>query len=192
MLRRAVRVARSLVASPPASPQVPAELLVQCRMVPSRVAMLEHLPHGGLIAELGTLHGTFAAQILRTCRPRELHIVDVSFRLLAPEVAGHARVRLHNGTTAEMMRRLPIGLDWVYVDADHSEAAVYADATAAAERLRPGGLLVFNDFAHIDPRLGRYGVHRAVTRFAVERGWPFVLWAYEGDGLYDVALRKPG
>src|SRR5262249_9794096 len=55
----------------------------------------------------------------------------------------------------------------------------------------PGGYLVFNDFAHIDPYLGAYGVHRAVVAFAIAHNWPFRWWAYEGNGLYDVALERP-
>ena len=61
----------------------------------------------------------------------------------------------------------------------------------AASKVKPGGYLVFNDFAHADPYLGAYGVHRAVIEFAVTRGWTFAWWAYEPHGLYDVALRRP-
>jgi hypothetical protein len=68
---------------------------------------------------------------------------------------------------------------------------VKRDEVAAAPKVKSGGFLVFNDFAHIDRRLGRSGVHRAAVEFATERGWPFAWWAYEGDGLYDVALRRP-
>ena len=57
--------------------------------------------------------------------------------------------------------------------------------------MKPGGYLVFNDFAHADPYLGAYGVQRAVVEFAVIRGWKFVWWAYEPNALYDVALQRP-
>jgi hypothetical protein len=36
-----------------------------------------------------------------------------------------------------------------------------------------------DQFAHIDPFLGTYGVHRAVVNFAVTRGWRFAWFAYE-------------
>ena len=65
------------------------------------------------------------------------------------------------------------------------------DARIAAAKVKPAGYLVFNDFAHADPYLGAYGVHRAVVEFAVTRGWKFAWWAYEPNGLYDVALRRP-
>jgi hypothetical protein len=68
---------------------------------------------------------------------------------------------------------------------------VTRDANAAASKVKPGGFLVFNDFAHIDPFLGAYGVHRAVVHFAVTRRWSFAWFAYEPTALYDVALRRP-
>jgi hypothetical protein len=66
-----------------------------------------------------------------------------------------------------------------------------ADARASAPKVKPGGYLVFNDFAHIDPSLGRYGVHRAVVDFALEGRWPLRLFAFSEYALYDVALQKP-
>jgi hypothetical protein len=68
---------------------------------------------------------------------------------------------------------------------------VTRDAHIAALKVKPGGYLVFNDFAHMDPFLGAYGVHRAVVDFAVSRAWAFAWFAYEPNALYDVALRRP-
>lgn len=65
------------------------------------------------------------------------------------------------------------------------------DAEAAAPKLRPGGFLVFNDFAHIDPDLGVYGVHTAVMEFVASRRWPVAWLAYGANGLYDIALQRP-
>ena len=46
-------------------------------------------------------------------------------------------------------------------DGDHSYEGASRDAAAASSKVKPGGYLVFNDFAHADPYLGAYGVHRA-------------------------------
>ena len=58
-------------------------------------------------------------------------------------------------------------------------------------RQRREKCLVFNDFAHMDPFLGAYGVHRAVVDFALRHSWPLVGWAYHPEGLYDIALQCP-
>jgi len=81
--------------------------------------------------------------------------------------------------------------DWIYIDADHSYKGTIADARASAPKVKPLGYLVFNDFAHIDPEAGRYGVHRAVVDFAIEGNWPMAFFAYNNIALYDVALQKP-
>jgi len=82
-------------------------------------------------------------------------------------------------------------LDLIFIDGDHSYEGASGDARVAASKVKPGGYLVFNDFAHADPYLGAYGVHRAVVEFAVKQGWRFAWWAYEPNGLYDVALQRP-
>ena len=55
----------------------------------------------------------------------------------------------------------------------------------------PGEIVMFNDFAHLGPQLGQYGVHRAVSEFVVGRNWPVVMFAFEPNGLYDIAIQKP-
>jgi cephalosporin hydroxylase len=173
-------------------PALPEALVSDCRLFASRYQMLGELPRAGRTVEVGTETGGFAKCILATCQPAELHLIDIDFSLLDPAVAGDRRVTLHRGRSHECLARFEDdSLDWVYIDADHTHAAVLRDIHAAAPKVKPGGFLVFNDFAHMDPYLGRYGVHNAVVEFAVERLWPIVFWAYAASGLYDVALRRP-
>lgn len=58
-------------------------------------------------------------------------------------------------------------LDFVYLDADHSEAGVLADLGAWALKVRPGGVLAGHDYGHPDFP----GVQRAVDRFVSRFGW---------------------
>jgi predicted O-methyltransferase YrrM len=161
-------------------------------MSASRAELIGLLPRGGRIAEVGTDRGHFARLILDTCDPAELHLIDLDLSLLDRAVAKDHRVALHGGMSHLVLEGFPEAyFDWIYIDGDHSYAGVTRDADAAASRVKPGGFLVFNDFAHIDPFLGAYGVHRAVVQFAVTRGWSFAWFAYEPSALYDVALRRP-
>lgn len=193
-LRAAYRLARSAraIAAHVAPPRLPADLVDGCMVVADRVRLLERMPQGGVLAELGTLEGRYAAAILRICHPKRLEIVDIDLSRLDPKVAGDPRVRCTQGLTADVIAGFPEEhFDMIYVDADHSYAGVKADARACAAKLKPGGYLVFNDYAHIDPWLGRYGVCRAVNEFAVEQRWPMRFLALDANGLYDVALQKP-
>ena len=135
----------------------------------------------------------------------ELPADRVSTRLPAPltgiassapvDRAAHSIGRSYRDIVRGIRGRLDAVVDCVLRPTDESQIAAVldwcSDARVAATKIKPGGYLVFNDFAHADPYLGAYGVHRAVVEFAATRGWKFVWWAYEPNGLYDVALRRP-
>ena len=189
--RTMLRALRSLAAAEPSRP-LPAELIRDCRFCASRVALLDELPQDGVVAELGTYKGDFARQIVARAKPRELHLVDIDYSQFDPSGLAEPQVRCHRGLAHEVIASFPDdSFDWIYIDADHSHASALSDARASAAKIKPGGFMVFNDFAHADPRGGRYGVHRAVVDFAIESGWPFRFFAYEVLALYDVALGKP-
>ncbi len=61
--------------------------------------------------------------------------------------------------------------DFVYIDADHSEASVTADLEAWAPLVRPGGILAGHDYV----AARHCGVVQAVNRFASKMGWDFSL-----------------
>lgn len=171
---------------------IPPELLSDCRVCASRNHLVAVLPRGGRVAEVGTANGSFARHILAACDPVELHVIDIDFSQLAGAVAANPKVITHNGLSHQVLERFPDShFDWIYIDGDHSYAGVLRDAEAAARKVKPGGYLVFNDFAHADPFLGTYGVHRAVVSFAISRAWPFSWIAYDPNALYDVALKRP-
>lgn len=192
-LRRAYRVARAAAAEAPISKPLPAYLVENCRMCASRYELLSLLPKAGVVAELGTWRGAFAGDILKRATPQRLHLVDIDFSQVPAALLADPRVEKHQGLTHAVLAGFADAtFDWIYVDADHSYEGALRDARACAPKLKPGGYLVFNDFAHIDPGLGRYGVHRAVVDFMLEAQWPLAYFGFQTSALYDVALRKPG
>jgi len=176
----------------PGSIEIPDSLLDGCKCVSNRVVLISELTANGRVAELGTFKGEFAKQILLRSSPVELHLVDIDFSRLHPEISSDRRVVRHLGFTKDVVTKFEDGyFDWIYVDADHSYEGTIRDAKLGAPKIRRGGFLVFNDFAHLDTAYGRYGVHRAVSEFAVNMKWPLAFLAFQPNGLYDVALRKP-
>lgn len=174
-----------------ASLPLPQELVADCRVCASRWHLLAFLPHGGRIAEVGTHRGDFARQILDVCHPQELRLADLDTSFLNPAIEKDPLVRVYRGFSHEVLTTFPDDyFDWVYIDADHSYDATLRDARAAASKVKRGGYLVFNDFAHIGPNLGAFGVHRAVIDFAINDGWRFRWFAFEPNALYDVALQR--
>lgn len=190
-VRGLYRLSRSLGAVPQFN-AMPTELLEECRFCASRVEMLKRLPSGGIVAELGTYLGDFARVIRDLNKPRSLHLIDIDDSHFNTDGLEDASVIRHLGFTHEVIAAFPDAFfDWIYIDADHSYAGCLRDAKAAAPKVKPGGYLAFNDFAHIDPWLGRYGVGRAVVDFAIEKRWPMAFFCYEPSGLYDVSFRRP-
>ena len=191
-IRRVLRLGRHLITRGQSSPAIPSHLLDDCRVCASRNELVRRIPRNARVAEVGTYRGEFAQFILANCAPAELHLIDLDLSGVPTAIVDDPRVTAHNGLSHDMLARFSDAyFDWIYIDADHSYAGVVRDADTAASKVKPGGFLVFNDFAHADPFLGAYGVHRAVVEFAVARNWRFVWLAYEPSALYDVALERP-
>lgn len=191
MLGRLARLA--FQPAPASAPDLPQAQLDTCRLVANRQELVRRLPRGGKVAELGTYRGDFARSILDLADPAELHLVDVTFELCRPDVLQDSRVRRHETTTTSFLGASRAAeFDWIYIDADHGYEAVAADIAGARHRVKPGGYLVFNDFARIvRPGFGVFGVHQAVMEFAAESGWPVALFCLNGEALYDIALQRP-
>jgi predicted O-methyltransferase YrrM len=70
---------------------------------------------------------------------------------------------------AEILRESGLGpIDLLYIDASHTEEAVYADLKAWWPLVRVGGIVFGDDFIDAYP-----GVERAVRRFAADQGLEF-------------------
>ena len=193
-IKSALRLGRlAMQPVPPPAPQIPQAQLNGCQLLCNRYEMLRRLPQAGIIAEIGTYRGSFARIMLDTMAPTRLHLADITFSLCRADVLADPRVERHEGTSLAFLNsRADASFDMIYVDADHGYDAVRADAAAAAPKVKPGGFLVFNDFARIiRPGFGVLGVHQAVCEFAVASGWPVAFFCLEGEALYDIALRRP-
>jgi hypothetical protein len=191
-LRTAYRIVRSCVHQPRLSQDIPPHLVRDCRVFASRNELLLAVPGDARGLEVGTYRGDLARFILSRMNPRELHVLDIDYTHFDKDLLKDQRLHSHQGWSIDLIPRFDdSSFDWIYIDADHSYNATLRDARLASSKVKPGGLLIFNDFAHIDPFMGRYGVHRAVVDFMCETEWPMHSFAFQPAGLYDVALRRP-
>jgi predicted O-methyltransferase YrrM len=175
------------------APQLGAEHLRHCVVVPERTALLEQLPKGGVVAEVGTLHGEFAREILRVVEPDELHLIDHEIHPDVRELATQsARLRVHHADSVEALTAFPDEyFDWIYIDAQHGYDGVKRDIDVARRKIRRDGLLVFNDYiiwsyAEMQP----YGVVPAVNELCVQVGWEIAYLALPAHMYGDVAVRR--
>jgi Methyltransferase domain len=193
---------------------LPNRLLQRARIVSSREDILEALPKGLAICEVGTAYGDFAQKILDVCRPSKLIVIDTFVFHTASEPWGE--VRLSGNSHIEYYKRrfepyirtdvmhvmcgyssemLPViadkSVDVFYVDAAHNFEAVWADLSVIKYKIKDDGWIILNDYVLYDILQGvHYGVIQATNRFMVEENWEMCFLALHDYMFCDVAIRK--
>lgn len=135
-----------------------------------RGKLLESLPKGGVIAEIGVWEGAFSRRILDICQPTVLHLVDPwlyqpefsntgfgrkknetlmeeKYQAVVAALGSHPAVRIHRATSEAALSAMPDGsLDWVYVDGNHNEPFIGNDLALCLRKVKPGGIIAGDDF----------------------------------------------
>ncbi len=129
-----------------------------------------------VVAEIGTASGYTAAHILKYC-PQVKHLYAIDLKRPDPELdflAGLPGAELRLGHSHEVAKDFPDGLlDLIFIDADHSEAAVRRDLAAWVPKVKPGGVIAGHDYgSHNHP-----GVEIAVSEFFRDHPHPVRLEA---------------
>ncbi|GMG81303.1 hypothetical protein LNKW23_05160 [Paralimibaculum aggregatum] len=191
-----------------AQPQVElgARHLASTVVLPDREAMLERLPKGGRVAEIGVAAGDFTAEILARTAPERLDLVDVwgsarysgdLMESVARRFAGEidaGRVRMHRGLSTEIGPGFADGcFDWVYIDTDHSYATTRDELALYAAKVKPGGILAGHDYTSGSwVSLLPYGVIAAVHEFCVAEDWELLYLTAEQRVPPSFAIRRIG
>jgi len=158
-----------------------------------RHQLLDHLPQGR-IAEVGVQRGFFSRQLFQYARPTELHLIDPWEDLQEPgydkdfacvDNATHEQffqmvhawgqpldnVYLHRTTLDRLLEPLK-GLDWLYLDANHTAEAVRRDLHLAQLVVKSNGLLLCHDYTdHMGAQRMGFGVKAGVRAFCAETDW---------------------
>lgn len=198
-LRTALTRYRKAGGQPPAllharaAPKMRDDAFGAARVFPTREALMTALvAEGGIGAEVGVQHGHFSRFLLDTVRPGRLHLFDMSDHLLRADIRNDPRTTLHLGDSSTQLARCPDrGFDWIYIDGDHSYPGVVKDARQALHKVKPGGLLIFNDYTLWSPgEAMSYGVIPCVNAL-VNDGLDVAGVALSPTGYFDVALKAP-
>lgn len=181
----------------------------------SRIDLLRLLPPGGVVGEIGTAEGDYAAEILAKARPSKLHLIDPWEHQAREDYARDATnvddaqfaIR-HDGVLARFAEPIATGqvvihrayspaaaalfpdeyFDYVYIDGMHTEQATSADLRGFDRKVKKGGLILGHDYAtHPGARAMGFGVVEAVNRFIGETGYEFCCLTYEGSPSYVIA-----
>lgn len=196
------------------APELPADLLVNCRVSPSRYEVLHHLPKGGIIAEVGVGWGGFSEELLKVLQPEKFYALDLfnskpeNSMFLAAIPAGTSqlgfyrekfkneistgKMEVHSGYSWETLAAFPDHFfDFIYVDADHTYEAVKKDLEQAHRKIKPGGLIQLNDYTVYDAvNMQPYGVQKAANEFMLQEGYEMIFYALNNLGFDDIIIRK--
>lgn len=184
----------------PPAPDLEDKHLKQCRVVPNRVALLDHMPKAAICAEVGIMQCEFSRSIMHKLQPAKCHLIDIDPKwiggakeLFADEVK-KGRVQLHTGDSATILSSMPKEyFDWVYIDGDHSYEGVKRDLEATRQCIKPGALIALNDYTFWSVSgFCKYGVMEAVNEFCLTYDFEFMYFALQGRGYHDVVLRQIG
>jgi hypothetical protein len=171
--------------------------LKDARILPRREDVFQFLSKGGRVAEVGTQEGVFARKIYDSLAPSELHLFDLDFTPFhergefEPDTAG---LVLHVGDSSTELSSFPNEyFDVIYIDADHSYEGCKRDSGVAVSKLKPDGLLWFNDFCIWSPlEMIDYGVPHVVSELCQTGDWKVSFVALHPLFYNDVALSRRG
>jgi len=176
--------------------ELPSHKLEGCEVLVNRLALLDRVKKGGVIAEVGVDRGDFSLELLNRCEPVKLHLFDIDIdRLVNPtileELAGESkRVETHVGDSGLNISRMPDNyFDVIYIDGDHRYEGVIRDIEASAPKLKTDGVFIFNDYAVWSPAsMFHCGVARAVNEFCLKNPYKFRYLALQPMMYNDVML----
>lgn len=178
------------------APELPASKLEGCEVLPNRMMLLDRVAKGGVMAEIGVDRGDFSLEILTRCKPDRLHLFDIDIsRLVNPAIKaelarGDGRVTTHVGDSSANMSQMPDAcFDMVYIDGDHEYGGVVRDIEATLPKMKPGGVMIFNDYT-VWSATSMYhcGVARAVHEFCLGHPWKFRYISLQSMMYNDVML----
>jgi Methyltransferase domain len=172
--------------------------LSNCRVLPSREAILPLLPKGGVCAEFGTQSGHFAQLLLAVLQPPQLHLYSHDFRsferALFQSAIDRGVVQLHPGSAEELLAGAPDGkFDVVHVHPDDSFAQTARSLALAARVVKDDGYILCANYTTYSPLEGiKCGVGRAVHEFCHQGRFEIVYLALHPLGCNDVVIRRRG
>ena len=174
------------------------------RMLKDRVRLLEELPKGGVVAELGVNKGEFSALILEICKPEKLHLVDMwgnkryheglhlEVKDKFAEELAKGQVVINHGMSTTVVDEFEDGyFDWAYIDTDHTYKTTLEELQKYAPKVKTGGILAGHDYLVGNwNSMFKYGVIEAVYEFCVKENWEIIYVTAEIGEHPSFAIRK--
>lgn len=196
LLQDALAIWNRTVAKPyfSSAPRPPMDKLTNCRVFDHRRTLLESLDPVEASLEIGVLQGAFSRRIIDTLSPRHHTMIDTQPEMIDLNLFQglDVEIKILKGKSSDVLKTLPnSSFDFIYIDGAHDEDSVAGDLTQSTRLLRPGGVVMLNDYCIWSPNQAVvYGVMAAVNKFLAASSYEMVGISIDGTGASDVALRR--
>ena len=169
-----------------ASPLIEPAKIKNAKLFANRKLMVQELFYKGKVLEIRTESGIFAKFLLSLAELEKLVTIDIDYSLF--RLQPQENLECLKGYSHEVLPKLTEHFSLIYLDAAHDYKNVKMDLIAMAHLLRPGTVLVFNDFAIMNKDFGFYGVHRAASEFVNNNKCSIIGLAMQKNAQYDLAV----
>ncbi len=174
------------------------------KLLTTREELLECLPKGGIVAELGVDEGEFSKSILGINKPKKLHLVDfwgskrynqdkrrkVETRFKKNIEANNLEINL--GLSTEVVKGFQDNyFDWIYIDTSHSYKTTIEELELYRSKIKSNGFIAGHDYVmgHWNGMV-RYGVIEAVYEFCVKYNWEIMFLTTELNESLSFAIKR--
>jgi hypothetical protein len=178
--------------------------IANAKLLTNRERLLEQLPKGGVVAEIGVNQGDYSSKILDLTSPRKLHLIDewgtesyhdglasaVKKKFANEIVSG--QVEINRGYSTEVLPRFAdSSFDWVYIDSAHTYEVTRDELAILNTKVKDNGFICGHDYINSCWRNAvKYGVVEAVHEFCVREGWELVYLTNETHQHCSFCIRR--
>jgi hypothetical protein len=155
----------------------------------SRLDLIDLLPKGGKVAEIGVWKGDLSHYILDKCKPVELSLIDTwgetkdkkyeldpsysssndadnIYKRICTKFERDGRVKIYRGFSSDMVSMFPDEyFDWIYIDGDHTYKEVLSDLELYSAKVKKNGFILGHDYTKAEYIGYDFGVIEAVNDF---------------------------
>ena len=178
--------------------------IASTKVLLDRFQLLDHLPKGGIVAEVGVAEGRFSEAILARSTPNQLHLID-SWDPYSVDLCqktqvedkfcleiSKGKVLIHHGTSIEIGSKFPDEyFDWVYLDTDHSYETTKQELHLYSRKIKNNGIIAGHDLTKGNfEELIQYGVIEAVFEFCQQEDWILKYLTMELNAYPSFAIQR--
>lgn len=179
------------------------------KLLTDRISLLHQLPKGCVTCEAGVAFGEFSRRIIDIVQPSAHYLIDswthagryddAAFLVVLKEFkkelrSGQARL-LRTDSVSGLLELPDVGIDFLYIDTDHSYQTTKKELVAAQAKVSLNGLIAGHDYTHglFNPERQvyiKYGVVEAVNEFMRECDFDLRYLTVDSGGAYSFALQR--